>query len=94
MAGEIVKETLKIGQGKAGPGRTKGVSNKNTTILKDAILQAAQEAGGSGGLVEYLKIQAMANPGPFLSLLGKVLPMQIDGSSKFTVVITTDDAGL
>lgn len=74
------KETLKIGQGKPGPGRPKGVPNKNTTLLKDAILKAATQAGGGEeGLVTYLQIQAQINPGPFLALLGKVLPMQVTG---------------
>ena len=54
-------------------GRQKGTPNKTTTVLKDAILLAAAEAG-DGDLVAYLKAQAIANPGPFLSLLGKVLP--------------------
>jgi hypothetical protein len=79
------KETLKIGQGKPGPGRPKGVPNKNTTLLKDAILKAAQlageEAGGEDGLIDYLKAQAVLNPAPFLGLLGKVLPMQITGEN-------------
>ena len=65
-----------IGKGKAGPGRPKGTPNKTTALLKDAILQAAQEAGGEGGLVGYLTLQAVENPGPFMSLLGKVLPIQ------------------
>ena len=65
-----------IGKGKAGPGRPKGQPNKTTALLKDAILQAAQEAGGDDGLVGYLKLQAEMNPGPFMSLLGKVLPIQ------------------
>lgn len=74
------KETLKIGKGKAGPGRPKGVPNKNTTLLKDAILKAATQAGGGeDGLVQYLQDQAKDNPGPFLALLGKVLPMQVAG---------------
>jgi len=74
------KETLKIGKGKAGPGRPKGVPNKNTTLLKDAILKAATQAGGGeDGLVQYLQDQAKDNPGPFLALLGKVLPMQVVG---------------
>lgn len=72
------KQTAKIGQGKPGPGRPKGVPNKTTQLLKDAILQAAQAAGGDGGMVGYLTLQATENPGPFMSLLGKVLPMQID----------------
>jgi hypothetical protein len=75
---DAVKKTGKIGEGKAGPGRPKGLPNKTTAIIKDAIIQAATNAGG-GDMVEYLTQQARMNPGPFLSLLGKVLPMQIAG---------------
>lgn len=61
-------------------GRPKGSLNKTTALLKDAILQAAQEAGDKEGMVGYLKKQATDNPGPFMSLLGKVLPMQVEGT--------------
>lgn len=67
----------------AGKGRKKGVPNKTTALLKDAILKAAEQAGnkvGNDGMVSYLALQAEENPGPFMSLLGKVLPMQIAGS--------------
>lgn len=74
------KETLKIGAGKPGPGRPKGVPNKSTALLKDAILQAATNAGGREGLIGYLEAQAVANPGPFMTLLGKVLPTQNEHS--------------
>jgi hypothetical protein len=61
-------------------GRQKGTPNKTTALLKDAILTAATDAGPDGaGLVGYLKAQAVLNPGPFMALLGKVLPMQIGG---------------
>lgn len=73
-----VKETPKIGEGKPGPGRPKGVPNKTTQLLKDAILKAATDAG-DGDMAAYLVKQARDNPGPFLSLLGKVLPMQVTG---------------
>lgn len=77
------KQTEEIGKGKAGPGRPKGSLNKTTALLKDAILQAAQQAGGGDdGLVEYLQKQATENPGPFMALLGKVLPMQIAGDTE------------
>ena len=76
------KQTLEIGKGKPGPGRPKGKPNRTTTLLKDAILQAAGNAGGPDGLVGYLERQANENPGPFMALLGKVLPMQIEGSGK------------
>lgn len=72
-------ETPKIGKGKAGPGRPKGMPNKTTALLKDAILKAAENAGGPDGMVGYLTTQATVNPGPFLALLGKVLPMQVTG---------------
>ena len=62
----------------AGKGRPKGAVNKTTALLKDAILQAATQAG-NGDLVAYLEKQAKDNPGPFLSLIGKVLPLQVAG---------------
>lgn len=82
QASTDVKETTgkrKVGDGTPGPGRPKGVPNKNTTLLKDAILAAAEKAGGKDGLVGYLTTQATANPQSFLPLLGKVMPMQITG---------------
>ncbi|WFP89825.1 hypothetical protein [Ensifer adhaerens] len=63
---------------RAGMGRPKGAQNKTTALLKDAILKAAEQAG-DGDMVEYLTLQARTNPGPFMALLGKVLPMQIAG---------------
>lgn len=80
-----VKNTAEIGKGKPGPGRPKGLPNKTTALLKDAILKAAEAAGGDetedspGGMVAYLTAQAKDNPGPFMALLGKVLPMQVTG---------------
>jgi hypothetical protein len=63
----------------ANRGRKKGEPNKATTQLKEAILAAAEQAGGDGGLVRYLHDQARMNPGHFMTLLGKVLPMQVVG---------------
>jgi len=73
---KVVKSTRKPPN--AGKGRVKGVPNKTTALLKDAILQAATNAGG-GSITNYLTAQAIENPGPFLSLLGKVLPMTVAG---------------
>jgi hypothetical protein len=63
----------------ANRGRKKGTPNKTTTQLKEAILAAAEQAGGDGGLVKYLHEQARMNPGHFMTLLGKVLPLQVAG---------------
>lgn len=79
MATKVVRAGVKPPN--AGMGRPKGVPNKTTALLKDAILKAAQAAGGGGanGMASYLEGQAKLNPGPFMALLGKVLPMQIAG---------------
>jgi hypothetical protein len=66
----------------AGKGRLKGVPNKTTALLREAILMAAESAGGKEGLIGYLRAQARKkNSGPFLTLLGKVLPMQVSGDA-------------
>jgi hypothetical protein len=58
-------------------GRQKGSLNKNTRELKEMILQALDESGG----VEYLKQTAVDNPSAFLTLIGKVLPLQVTGEN-------------
>lgn len=81
----------KPGPAKPGPGRPKGSVNKTTALLKDAILQAAETAGGSKGTVGYLTEQAKKNPQVFIPLLGKVLPMQVqlDGAIRIQRVNVT-----
>ena len=54
-------------------GRKKGTPNKVTGQLKEMILQALDGAGG----VEYLKARAVDTPNAFLSLVGRVLPLQV-----------------
>lgn len=66
----------------AGPGRPKGCQNKVPQQLKEMILRALDEAGG----VDYLKAQAKRTPGPFLALVGKVLPLTVQGPDGGAVV--------
>lgn len=80
---------MRPGDGTPGPGRPKGSENKITRALKDMILEALEGAGG----VDYLVLQAKENPTAFLSLVGKVLPLQVtggdgDASAAFTLTIT------
>ena len=62
-----------MAKGRKTGGRQKGTTNKNTKALKDIILGALQGAGGEG----YLQEQAKKNPAAFMSLVGRVLPLQI-----------------
>ncbi len=89
-ASATVKKTTgkRVGDGTPGPGRPPGVQNKNTTLLKDAIIKAAADAGGKDGLVGYLLKQAKENPQSFLTLLGKVLPLQVAGSGEDGEIVT------
>jgi hypothetical protein len=64
-------------------GRKKGTPNKISSALKEAILEAAENAGkrlnpdAESGTVAYLEHIAIQEPASFCSLLGKVLPMTI-----------------
>lgn len=86
----MTKPKLGKNTGNAGKGRPKGVPNKNTALLKDMILQALDQAGG----VEYLRGQASENPGPFMALVGKVLPMQLTGDAENPISIRTIITGV
>jgi len=67
----------------AGQGRPKGATNKMTRALKDMILQALDDAGGE----QYLADQALKNPAAFMTLLGKVLPLQVSGEDGGPVIV-------
>ena len=79
VTGKITKRPDQIGGGKPGPGRKPGIPNKANGLLRDAIIQAAEEAGGKGGIVGYLTHQARKHPAAFLALIGRVLPLQVQG---------------
>jgi hypothetical protein len=72
-------------------GRAKGTPNKLTALLKDDILEAA-EGAHPDGRIAYLTAQAKDNPSAFLTLLGKVLPLQVHGpgeNGEHTLVFKT-----
>lgn len=85
MSTEAVKKTKRNLSGAAakgaGPGRPKGVVNKTTTALREAILLAGEQVGedgtGKDGLTGYLRRVAVEDVKAFSGLLGRVLPLQV-----------------
>jgi len=75
------------GIGNAGKGRRKGSTNKATKALKEMILGALDQAGGEA----YLLSQAQNNPVAFMTLIGKVLPSEIQAqlTGALTVHVNT-----
>lgn len=75
--GSFKKGEKRPNQGKRGP-------NKQTVELKQMILNALSSAGGE----MYLLEQAQKNPTAFLTLIGKVLPLQLTGKDGGAIEIT------
>jgi hypothetical protein len=57
---ETVKETPKIGEGAPGPGRPKGVPNRSTAVVREAIARMAED--NSENFVAWLNQVAASNP--------------------------------
>jgi hypothetical protein len=62
----------------AGKGRPKGAQNKLARDIREMILGALSDVGGQRWLVK----QAELNPTAFMSLLGKIIPAQINATFK------------
>jgi hypothetical protein len=77
------------GAGNRGKGRKKGVPNKTTALLKDAILNAFARAGGE----DYLLGVAKADYKTFCTLLGRVLPQQHTGAGEGPIHVVSETAG-
>lgn len=64
----------------AGPGRPKGVPNKNTAIAKDAIATAAEKLGGVDRLVAWAKEEPKNESAFWTVIYPKLLPLQLHGA--------------
>ena len=68
----------------AGKGRPKGVPNKSTAKVKEALALAFEGIGG----VKTLKSWAMDNPTEFFKLWAKMLPQEISGPDGEPIKVT------
>lgn len=90
MVKQTVGKPRRVGDGTPGPGRPKGSQNKSTVAIKEAVLAALDQAGG----IDYLVIQSRENPTAFLTLVGKVLPLQVDATHQGEIVAKVVFKGL
>ena len=67
-----------MAKGEKTGGRQKGTPNKITADIKGAILGAFGKVGGE----DYLARVAIEHPQVFCALLGKVLPIQVEGTAE------------
>ena len=68
---------VSIGRGgkRPGAGRPRGSLDKGSRLIREMVAEALDEAGG----VAYLAAKAETHPAGFMSLLGRVLPIQVTG---------------
>jgi hypothetical protein len=67
--------TFKKGEKRPGQGRPKGSKDKGNALIREMIAQALDQVGG----VQYLADTAKTHQAAFLGLVGKVMPVQIEG---------------
>lgn len=77
----------KVGEnkGNAGKGRPKGSPNKATRAIREAVVEAFDKAGG----VDYLVQLAKDDPKTFCGLIGRVIPLQVEGEMDQNIVFKT-----
>ena len=77
----------------AGPGRPKGIPNKTTQSVKEAIERAFDKLGGT----DYLVHVGQTDPRTFCALLSRLLPTKLanaDGSPLLAALTELTDAQL
>ena len=67
----------------SGQGRPKGVPNRDNRDIREMIVGALCAVGGTN----YLARQAEQNPVAFMSLIGRVLPLQVSGEGGGALIV-------
>jgi hypothetical protein len=73
----VPSTAYKKGEKRPAQGRPKGVLNKNNQAIRDMIAEALHKVGGVKYLAERANDPKTASA--FLSLVGKVMPIQVAG---------------
>ena len=89
-----VKETGKIGEGKPGPGRPKGLPNKTTQAFKDAVEMAAEGLGGAPRLIAWAKEDPKNERDFWVAIYPKLAPLQVNHQGSVNVSISGRAADL
>lgn len=76
------KQTAGIGKGTPGPGRKKGVPNKQTTAAKEAIAAAAQGLGGVDRLIAWAQEDPLNERAFWASIYPKLIPVTLAGDAE------------
>lgn len=83
-----------------GAGRKVGANGKINKLIREAVLEAADKVGSDGkgkdGMVGYLQKRAIDQPQAFMGLLGRAMPMQVEGggdNGEIKISITREIVG-
>lgn len=83
----VKKKAAKKGVGNRGKGRPKGSKN----VVKKGIRDALEEALNHGeGEVAYFVMMKEEHPVPFLNVVAKLLPMQVNMEAKVDNSVTVE----
>lgn len=85
---ETPENEKRIGEGKPGPGRPKGVPNKLTQSAREALQLAFEGLGGVERLIEWAR--ADDNLGDFYKLYARLIPVEVTGKDGKDLVPEAD----
>ena len=78
---EVIKTKKNFPTGKAGPGRPKGMLNKTSQSVKEAIELCAEGLGGGKRMIEWAKEDPKNETVFWGSIYPKLLPLQVTGEN-------------
>lgn len=74
---------------RAGMGRPKGIPNKSTKAVKEALVEAFEKRGGVPALIKW----SNAEPTEFYKLWAKLLPNEVKATGSISVTLEKIIAG-